>query len=59
MILETCSRVILLDDGEVIADGLPGKVMADVELMQSHGLERPHSLTHHDNPHHQFLTETR
>lgn len=57
LILETCNRVILLDDGEIIADGLPGQVMSDVELMQSHGLERPHSLTHHDNPHHQISAQ--
>ncbi len=44
-ILEVCTRVILLDQGLIQADGEPQKVMSDRYLMESHGLEVPHSLT--------------
>ncbi|MEM7343990.1 MAG: ABC transporter ATP-binding protein [Chloroflexota bacterium] len=48
-LLEVCERVILLDEGHIIADGPPNEVMNDVDLMAAHGLERPHSLTPHVN----------
>ena len=38
MVKETCSRVLLLDEGKLIADGTPDKIMNDVELMEKHGL---------------------
>ncbi len=44
-ILEVCTRVIVLDRGVIQADGKPAAVMADRGLMESHGLEVPHSLT--------------
>lgn len=44
MVLETCSRVLLLDGGRLIADGAPRTLLADVELMDRHGLEVPYSL---------------
>ena len=43
-VLETCDRVLLLDEGRVQADGIPAEVMSDAELMEAHGLEVPHSL---------------
>jgi cobalt/nickel transport system ATP-binding protein len=43
-ILETCGRVLLFDGGSVQADGEPAGVMSDRSLMESHGLEVPHSL---------------
>ncbi len=45
-ILETCSRVLLLDVGIIVADGPAHRVMNDAVLMRDHGLERPHSLLH-------------
>lgn len=51
-ILEVCDRVVLIDKGSIIADGEPRVVMNDVELMEAHGLERPHSLVPHAEPHH-------
>ena len=47
MLLEVCDRVILLNQGRVVADGIPQRIMSDRILMQSNGLEVPHSLTHH------------
>lgn len=52
LILEVCSRVILMDKGGIVTDGIPSEVMRDVALMESHGLERPHSLVPHAEPHH-------
>ena len=41
LVLEVCERVILLDDGAVIADGTPIDIMSDDALMETHGLECP------------------
>ncbi len=43
-VLETCDRVVLLDEGRVQADGEPIATMSDKNLMEAHGLEVPHSL---------------
>jgi len=48
-ILETCSRVVLLDNGRIIADGNPRVIMNRADLMEEHGLERPHSLLNHSH----------
>ncbi|NET06816.1 MAG: ABC transporter ATP-binding protein [Merismopedia sp. SIO2A8] len=47
LILEICDRVMLLDEGQIIADGSPTEVMGDEYLMEAHGLEKPHSLSPH------------
>lgn len=47
MILEVCDRVLLLDGGRIVADGVPRQIMADAALMEAHGLEKPHSLIPH------------
>jgi len=52
LILDVCTRMVLLDEGRFIADGDPREIMANVALMEAHGLERPHSLTPHIAPHH-------
>ena len=44
-ILEVCTRVIVLNQGVIQADGEPVTVMANRCLMEEHGLELPHSLT--------------
>ncbi|MGF1536918.1 MAG: energy-coupling factor ABC transporter ATP-binding protein [Elainellaceae cyanobacterium] len=51
-LLEVCDRVLLLDDGQIIADGDPREIMGNSELMLAHGLEKPHSLVPHVDPHH-------
>jgi cobalt/nickel transport system ATP-binding protein len=44
MILDLCSRVLVLDRGKLVADDVAGKVLADAELMERHGLEVPYRL---------------
>lgn len=51
-LLEVCDRVLLLDGGRVIADGSPAVIMGNQALMEAHGLEKPHSLVPHRDPHH-------
>lgn len=53
LLLEVCDRVILLNQGQIIADGDPHRVMGNQSLMESHGLEKPHSLFHHPPDAHQ------
>lgn len=52
LVLEVCDRVVLLDEGQIVAVDDPRKLMRDEALMERHGLERPHSLAPHDVPHH-------
>ncbi len=49
-VLEVCSRVIVLDQGRVVAQGPAREVLNEESLMLAHGLERPHIL-HHLHPH--------
>lgn len=44
MILELCSRVIVLKDGAIAADGPAAELLADAALMDRCGLELPLSL---------------
>ncbi|HTP13175.1 MAG TPA: ABC transporter ATP-binding protein [Bacteroidota bacterium] len=50
MVVELCSRTILLDDGAIVADGPTAKLLGNETLMLKHGLEKPHILRHH-HPH--------
>lgn len=43
-ILDTCTRVILLDQGEIIRDGAAKEILTDEKLLEAHGLELPLSL---------------
>lgn len=45
-ILEVCNKVILIDNGKVVAQGSCQEIMGNEDLMQSHALEKPHSLYH-------------
>jgi len=47
MLRETCHRVVMLDHGRLAADGPVRDILADRALMEAHGLEVPHSLSHH------------
>lgn len=44
LVVEICSRVIVLDGGVVVAEGPTTKLLNDEALMLAHGLERPLSL---------------
>jgi len=50
LVVELCPRVILLDGGQIIADGATAQLLNDEKLMLAHGLERPHILQHR-HPH--------
>ncbi len=50
MVVELCSRVIILDQGRVVAQGPTVALLGDEPLMLAHGLERPHILQHR-HPH--------
>jgi cobalt/nickel transport system ATP-binding protein len=43
-VLQLCQRVLLLDSGELRADGKAREILSQPELMERHGLEVPHSL---------------
>ncbi len=44
LVLDTCPRVLVLDAGQLAASGPAEKLLADVELMEKHGLEVPYRL---------------
>ncbi len=50
LVVELCSRVYLLDGGEVVTSGPVLDVLSNEPLMLAHGLEKPHSLQHR-HPH--------
>ncbi|MEL6779805.1 MAG: ABC transporter ATP-binding protein [Cyanobacteria bacterium J06597_16] len=53
-ILDVCDRVLLIDNGQIIADGDPMTIMGNQPLMETHGLEKPHSLIPHVRSHHRL-----
>ncbi len=50
LVLELCSRTIVLDEGLIVADGQTAEILANESFMLAHGLEKPHSLLHR-HPH--------
>jgi cobalt/nickel transport system ATP-binding protein len=52
LVRETCQRVLVLDGGRLVSDGPVRTILTDACLMERHGLEVPHSLTHHTEKHH-------
>ncbi|TVQ98166.1 MAG: ATP-binding cassette domain-containing protein [Desulfovibrionales bacterium] len=51
LVLEVCTRVVLLDQGRIVADGPTKTILNDEDLMIAHGQEKPHSLIPHALPH--------
>jgi energy-coupling factor transporter ATP-binding protein EcfA2 len=50
LVVDLCSRVVILDEGKLIAEGPTVPLLSDEPLMLAHGLEKPHSLLHR-HPH--------
>ena len=45
MILDTCSRVILLSGGRIVADGPTDTILRDKALLEAHRMELPFCLS--------------
>jgi cobalt/nickel transport system ATP-binding protein len=41
LVRDLCPRTVILDEGRIVADGPTHHLLADVELLERHGLERP------------------
>jgi len=50
LVFQLCGRTIVLDKGEVVAEGITSDILSDEVLMLEHGLEKPHILLH-SHPH--------
>ncbi len=50
LVVDLCARVLILDQGKLIADGPTVPLLSDEPFMLAHGLEKPHSLLHR-HPH--------
>lgn len=50
LVVDLCSRVVILDEGKLIVAGATVPLLSDEALMLAHGLEKPHSLLHR-HPH--------
>jgi len=50
LVVDLCSRVVVLDDGKLVAEGATIQLLSNEPLMLAHGLEKPHSLLHR-HPH--------
>ncbi|NLI91997.1 MAG: energy-coupling factor ABC transporter ATP-binding protein [Peptococcaceae bacterium] len=44
MILEICERILVIKEGEIVADGETREILSNAELLDSCGLEMPFSL---------------
>ena len=47
LILELCSRCVVMNDGRIVADGPAPTILADARLLARYGMEVPHSLIPH------------
>ncbi len=41
LVLELCDRVILVDNGQIVAEGMPDELLRNQNLLEKHGLELP------------------
>lgn len=44
MVLDTCNRIMVIKNGEIIADGDAKKILSDKKLLENSGLEMPLSI---------------
>lgn len=42
---DTCNRVLVLNEGKIVADGTPDEILRNIKLLEENGLELPLSLT--------------
>jgi energy-coupling factor transporter ATP-binding protein EcfA2 len=52
LVAEIFPRTVILNGGQVVADGPTKKLLSDAALMETHGLEVPHCYQPHAEPHH-------
>ncbi len=45
LVYELFPRMIIMDEGHIVADGLTGELLQDGALLERHGLERPFVMT--------------
>ena len=50
LVFQLCERTMVLDKGEVVAEGITSDILSNEALMLEHGLEKPHILQH-SHPH--------
>jgi energy-coupling factor transporter ATP-binding protein EcfA2 len=50
LVVDLCSRVVILDEGKLVAEGPTVPLLSNEPLMLAHGLEKPHALLHR-HPH--------
>jgi cobalt/nickel transport system ATP-binding protein len=53
VVVEVFPRTVILDEGQIVADGPTRELMMDEQLLDAHGPEVPHALIPHAEPHHQ------
>ncbi len=44
MLIETCDRILLLDNGKLVANDDPNKIFTNERLLMAHGLEMPAAI---------------
>jgi cobalt/nickel transport system ATP-binding protein len=44
MVMDICTRTVLIDKGTIVADGKVMDILSDKDLIESHDLELPFSL---------------
>ena len=47
LLLETCRRVLLIDEGRLITEGPVREILSNEDLLKKYGMEKPHSLIPH------------
>ncbi len=53
LVVQLCSRAVVMDRGRIVADGPTVQLLSNEELMTEHGLEKPHILQH-GHPHRDY-----
>ena len=51
MVQELFPRMVIMDEGKIVADGLTAELLEDEGLLEAHGLEALHSVSSDTHPH--------